>query len=437
MTSHTDTFEQGISALRSGRAVEAQRLLTQCIEQAHPQHASAHAALGQMAVDRGDAESAIAHFDQASKLDGGNPQHGLDLAFALTQVDRLEQARESLRVLLRQHADCFNGWLMAGQVAEALGQPADSLRCYLQAVTRAQSAGWWLDEQSTPPAELGAVMHAITQVRSRRRELLFASFDEVRQREGATSVRRVEQALANYLRESVMHPPSTQQKPRLFYFPGLPSAAYADPFLQPWAPQLQQAFPDIRREALQTLAEDSHFENFVRFREGVRVEDYLRGNGAPPAWEAFFFYRHGLRYDQHHARCPATSGVLEAITLCRIDGEAPEICFSVLTPGSEILPHHGVTNVRMVMHLPLQVPANCALSVADGGEHHWQEGRLMMFDDTYLHEAWNRSAESRVILLMDCWNPYLDSAERQATKLLLETIGCLGRASRQQRAADT
>jgi aspartate beta-hydroxylase len=82
-----------------------------------------------------------------------------------------------------------------------------------------------------------------------------------------------------------------------------------------------------------------------------------------------------------------------------------------------------------VMHLPLSVPTDCALNVSGGGEHCWREGELVMFDDTYLHEAWNRSDSVRIVLLMDCWNPHLAVPERLALQLLLETIGGLGRAA--------
>jgi len=34
----------------------------------------------------------------------------------------------------------------------------------------------------------------------------------------------------------------------------------------------------------------------------------------------------------------------------------------------------------------------------------------VFFDDTYEHEAWNRSGETRVVLILDCWNPYLTEA---------------------------
>jgi aspartate beta-hydroxylase len=99
----------------------------------------------------------------------------------------------------------------------------------------------------------------------------------------------------------------------------------------------------------------------------------------------------------------------------------PEVMFSFLSPGTHLLPHHGVTNARIVVHLPLIVPSDCALRV--GGEiHAWREGRLVFFDDTYEHEAWNRSGEMRVVLIMDCWNPHLSEAERAAAHDLMAAI---------------
>jgi aspartyl/asparaginyl beta-hydroxylase (cupin superfamily) len=103
-----------------------------------------------------------------------------------------------------------------------------------------------------------------------------------------------------------------------------------------------------------------------------------------------------------------------------------------LRPGTHINAHHGVTNVRLVSHLPLIVPPDCALNLVDRGEHHWTEGKLVMFDDTYLHEAWNRSGQVRVILLMDCWNPHLTAVEKVALKELMETVTALHRSDRLQ-----
>ena len=83
-----------------------------------------------------------------------------------------------------------------------------------------------------------------------------------------------------------------------------------------------------------------------------------------------------------------------------------------------------MTNTRLVGHLPLIVPERCALRVA-GEEHTWIEGRVVIFDDTYEHEAWNRSGEIRVVLIFDLWNPHLTAVECAAVALILARMGVI------------
>jgi len=44
----------------------------------------------------------------------------------------------------------------------------------------------------------------------------------------------------------------------------------------------------------------------------------------------------------------------------------------------------------------------------------WEEGKALVFDDSYEHEVWNRTDEDRVVLLWDVWHPDLDMDERRA-----------------------
>ncbi len=57
-------------------------------------------------------------------------------------------------------------------------------------------------------------------------------------------------------------------------------------------------------------------------------------------------------------------------------------------------------------HLPLIVPDSekCAIRVGEE-THHWQEGKLVIFDDSFEHEAWNKSDARRVVLMFDIPNP--------------------------------
>ena len=57
-----------------------------------------------------------------------------------------------------------------------------------------------------------------------------------------------------------------------------------------------------------------------------------------------------------------------------------------------------------------------------GEQHRWQEGKVVIFDDTYEHEAWNRSKKTSVVLIFDLWSPYLSDAERAALAIVIENI---------------
>jgi aspartate beta-hydroxylase len=86
--------------------------------------------------------------------------------------------------------------------------------------------------------------------------------------------------------------------------------------------------------------------------------------------------------------------------------------FSVLEPGARIPPHRDSGNQLLTCHLGLIIPPHCGLRV--GGETRlWAEGKCLIFDTSYEHEAWNSSDETRIVLLIDFWHPELSEVERQ------------------------
>ena len=315
-----------------------------------------------------------------------------------------------------------DSWLLLGHLEKRNGQDLKALKAWFRAIDQAQRQGRWLNEQSTEAELLPMVVSAMAELKQGKRAWLLEELSSLRQEFGSEGLQRVDRALANYLGDRDDGPQDPRQRPKFLYIPGLPDAPYHNPYLQPWAERLASAFPDIREEAIALLNKDGVFESFLTFGPGVDRSAYVAGQGENPSWDAFFFYRRGRKFDANHQRCPKTSAVLESIELCRVQAQAPEVCFSVLAPGSHIMPHYGVTNSRLVLHLPLLVPQDCALNVIGAGAHAWREGELMMFDDTFQHEAWNRSESPRIILLMDCWNPHLSSLEKAAITRLVESI---------------
>lgn len=379
-------------SIGKGRTIEAHALLKQAVD-SDPNDAASWKNLGNCLLLLGDSEGALRALDQALLIAPDFFVAQLHRAALLDRLDRKEEA----------------------------------LPAYLRAVTQARAAGQWFDEFTTAPGLRRPVRDAIARVAEGRRQLFDDVMAPVYRRHGPDSMRRVERMLDNHLGAIRIEPGNSLQQPKFLYFPDLPETPYFDRSLFPWHRELEANAEAIRHELLTLLSEDRSFEPFLGVPPPGMSSRYLGGRTTEtPKWNAYFFYRHGQRYEDNCARCPLTAAAIDTLPIVRIAGHAPETLFSVLGPGSDILPHHGVTNTRVVTHLPLIVPADCALRVA-GIEHSWQQDRCVTFDDTFEHEAWNHGASTRVVLLFDTWNPHLTEAECDAVTLIVSAIGDLNR----------
>ena len=303
---------------------------------------------------------------------------------------------------------------------ERQGRPEEALLQFTRALKDAQRDGLWLDAAGTPEPLRPLVEHAVLAVRRGRRAAFELLLGPLKRRYGAAALGRVEAAIRIYIGEQAPQYPDARQRPTFFYIPGLPTAPYFDRRLFAWIGAYEAALPAILEE-LQALLPGERGRERV-FGSDALEEENLRGQYGQPSWNGYYFYRYGVRRDDNCSACPVTAAMLDSLPLIRIREHGPEVLFSVFTPGTQLLPHRGVTNARAVSHLPLLVPPDCALEV--GGEQHvWRKGRVVVFDDTYEHQAWNRSPEVRVVLIADIWNPHLTDAE---TAAITDVIGKIG-----------
>jgi hypothetical protein len=101
---------------------------------------------------------------------------------------------------------------------------------------------------------------------------------------------------------------------------------------------------------------------------------------------------------------------------------APEVMISLLKPNTEIRPHHGITNLKLTVHIPIDIPAgDLGLNVVND-YYHWEPGSVFIFDDTYKHQAWNKTQKVRSVLIFDIWNPQLLAVERQLIKFTVNKL---------------
>ena len=213
-------------------------------------------------------------------------------------------------------------------------------------------------------------------------------------------------------------PTDLGQRARVFAAPGL----LAQPF---WpVPVVIQhraaaAICDIRRELLQLLQTNS--ANAQRHGRDIYEPFKLLDNTGRDVgvafdpndgWRSLDFLQDGHWNQERCAACPCTVSFLRSLPLCECTLARAYV--SILTAHKSITPHHGRSNVKLRMQLPVIMgSASEGFSeIRVGGiPHRYEEGQPILFDDTFLHEVHNCSAVDRVVLLVDIWHPELTAAE--------------------------
>lgn len=120
--------------------------------------------------------------------------------------------------------------------------------------------------------------------------------------------------------------------------------------------------------------------------------------GSKNKWKVFTFRFFGIKHPLNCSLCPKTHEALSKIPgLVSAD-------FSYLPANTRIKPHVGFTKMVLRAHLGLIIPKDCGIRVGDTSTT-WEPGKVIVFDDSFEHEAWNNSDEDRFILMLDIANP--------------------------------
>jgi len=179
----------------------------------------------------------------------------------------------------------------------------------------------------------------------------------------------------------------------------------------PWTRRLEKHYPEIRAELQAVLSRPEDIPAFHQLspdQQRISKADH---------WKTFAFYVFGHRVDDNCARCPTTAQLLDELP------DLQNAWFSILAPRYHIPPHKGPTKAIIRCHLGLMVPQdreNCWLRV-DDQICHWREGECLVFDDTYDHEVFNNTDETRVVLFLDFDRP-MDGVGRLFNRMLIRVI---------------
>lgn len=175
----------------------------------------------------------------------------------------------------------------------------------------------------------------------------------------------------------------------------VPNSEFFDPAQFEWVKPLEANWQLIRAELDALMRHHRELPNLQDISEDQKhiTQDSL--------WKIFYFYGYGCRSDENCARCPETTRLIEAVPAMRT------AFFSILSPGKHINAHRGPYKGVLRYHLGLMVPRSakrCEIRVGNSFSG-WQEGKSIVFDDTFSHEVWNDSEEMRVVLFMDVDRP--------------------------------
>jgi aspartyl/asparaginyl beta-hydroxylase (cupin superfamily) len=359
------------------------------------------------ALRQGRAGEARASFESVTRTGRANAQIWLLLAMACRAENDLNGEEAALDELLGLEPRMVRGHVMKGDCRAKAGDDPSALSFYT-------SARLIADGQRLPDdllAELRRAEAAAAQIRARF---------EVQRDEALTARGLPPESRSARFRQSLEILSGREriyvQEPTGYYFPGLPQIQFFDPAAFDWVPAVEAATSVIGEEIERLLAAGMEgFRPYIQSEANrPRIdENRLLDNSD---WSALFLCENGKLFEEPIARCPRTWEAVQAAPLPRITN-SPTIMFSLLRAGARIAPHTGTHNTRLTCHLPLIVPPRCGFRV--GNEvRKWEEGKLLIFDDTIEHEAWNDSAEDRVVLIFDIWRPELSDQERREVSAL-------------------
>ncbi len=314
--------------------------------------------------------------------------------------------------------------LRKATLLETLGRDQEATQAYFKAFKQAPELRDPAQLAKMPPHLQALASHADAFIVQTTQRLLDAAMAPLRAEYADKELQRVDEFLALYTGRQQPKYRHALQRPAFLYFPGLEPRAFFERSEFDWSAGLEAATADIRAELLGILKTPDGLKPYVE----LDVPDAAQWTELNRSlqWSSFHLYKAGARVEENCQRCPATLKAIEKLPLTRTSGHSPEVFFSILKPGAQIPPHYGLANYKLAVHLPLVVPGDCAIRVGNETRG-WEESQCLVFDDSFRHEAWNKSGEVRAVLILDVWNPQLTSAERACVTTLLGVIQHLER----------
>ena len=117
-------------------------------------------------------------------------------------------------------------------------------------------------------------------------------------------------------------------------------------------------------------------------------------------WTRFYLKWYGDALPSAIRECPKT------VELLKQTPNVQAAMFAKLPSGGLLTPHRDPFAGSLRYHLGLITPnSDDCFILVDGIKHAWRDGQDVLFDETYIHEAYNKTDQDRIILFCDVKRP--------------------------------
>lgn len=179
----------------------------------------------------------------------------------------------------------------------------------------------------------------------------------------------------------------------MYLFSKVPTSPYLSTSAVPGINLLKENWETIREEALA-------LENANKIKSAAKYNDVGFNSFFRRGWKRFYLKWYGDYHKSAVDVCPKTIEIVKKIPAIKA------AMFVVLPADSFLYAHRDPFAGSLRYHLGLITPNDpkCFIDV-DGEKYIWKDGEDVLFDETYVHHAENKTDKDRLIFFCDVKRP--------------------------------
>jgi len=182
-----------------------------------------------------------------------------------------------------------------------------------------------------------------------------------------------------------------------------------------WAQSLEADYERIRKEFLSRISAPTELESKGNNVWNTALTEDAVAYG--PNWRTLVLQDRGVWDPVNADLFPETVAILKKHHVPCI-----EAFFAKQSPDTGIKPHSDYTNFVLTAHLALVAPPQQSWIEVAGERAYWEDGKVLIFDTSLLHNTRNDGAIDRYILMLRFWHPEVTKHEREAMQFIFDCL---------------